>query len=208
MNTSLSHPSPPTLSLLIICKNNYLNIGMTNLVNNLQPMIFHKTGKLCDIKTFNTPDELDMDKLSKNTEHCLVIERDSFRHFHDLLLARNCQATFNNVFFLSTGGCSFTSQINFLPCKPDLNFIKKTLFRIMTTDYGASLETLHNHTRNLTPEDKQLLRLIIAEHSVSEIATRLNISTQAVYASRSRLFAKLGVSNINELLTCGAIMGL
>lgn len=99
MNTSLSHPSPPTLSLLIICKNNYLNIGMTNLVNNLQPMIFHKTGKLCDIKTFNTPDELDMDKLSKNTEHCLVIERDSFRHFHGLLLAKNCQATFNNVFF-------------------------------------------------------------------------------------------------------------
>lgn len=99
MNTSLSHPSPPTLSLLIICKNNYLNIGMTYLVNNLQPIIFHKTGKLCDIKTFNIPEELDIDKLSNNTECCLVIERDSFRHFNDLLLARNCTATFNNVFF-------------------------------------------------------------------------------------------------------------
>ncbi|WP_432225788.1 hypothetical protein [Enterobacter wuhouensis] len=99
MNTSLSHPSPPTLSLLIICKNNYLNIGMTYLVNNLQPMIFHKTGKLCDIKTFNIPEELDIEKLSTNTEHCLVIERDSFRHFNDSLLTRNCRATFNNVFF-------------------------------------------------------------------------------------------------------------
>jgi Response regulator containing a CheY-like receiver domain and an HTH DNA-binding domain len=208
MNTSLSHPSPPALSLIIICKNNYLNLGMTYLVNNLQPMIFHKTGKLCDIKTFNTPDELDIGKLSKNSEHCLVIERDSFRQFHNLLSESKSTVTFNNVFFLSSGGCSFTSQINFLPCKPDLNFIKKTLFRIMTTEYGASLETLHNHTRSLAPEDKTLLRLIIAEHSVSEIATALAISPQAVYAQRSRLFAKLGVSNINELLTCGAIMGL
>lgn len=199
---------PRSLTLLIICKNNFLNIGMTHLINNLQPAILQKTGKLCDVITVNSPHQLDLSTLSTAAEYCLVIEREFFPAFNEMLITAKSAVAFKNVFFLSAGGACSTSQINFLPCKPTLNDIKKILFKIMTTHYGANLESLRKHTSCLTDNDKRLLSMIVDGKSVAEIAQVLNQSPQTVYASRTRLYAKLRVSNIQELLASGAIIGL
>lgn len=205
----ISHnSSTPTLSLLIICKNIYLNIGMIHLINNIQPVAFHKTGKLCDVKTLNSPDELDLDSLSKEYEHCLVIERRDYPALKEKLKSTQTPPRFKSIFFLSSGGRSFTNQINFLPSKPSLEDIKRLLFKIMTTDYGADMGSIERHTCSLCEDEKHLLRLIIAEKSVAEIASTLKLTPQSIYASRTRLLAKLGMGSLAELVMSASILDL
>lgn len=181
---------------------------MTHLVNNLQPLIYHKTGRPGDIITFSEPEMLNFDKLPEGNDYCLVIERGDFPAIRKKIKNAKTPPRLKNIFFLASGGRCMTNQINFLPSKPSLDEIKLILFRIMTTDYGADISSIERLICCLTEEEKELLALVVAGNSVAEISVRLGLAPQAVYAGRTRLLSKLGMDSLSELVTSAAVLDL
>ena len=60
----------------------------------------------------------------------------------------------------------------------------------------------------LTPREKEVLRIILNEKSIKEIAEELNISTKTVEMHRANLFTKLEVKNLAGLVKKTIVLGL
>jgi len=54
--------------------------------------------------------------------------------------------------------------------------------------------------KNLTPKEQVLFNLLIERHTAKEIAVKLNISEHTVDYHRTKLYRKLGVKSIDELI--------
>lgn len=62
--------------------------------------------------------------------------------------------------------------------------------------YAAKAEKTKDKDKELSEREIAVLKMVIKEYSTSEIATKLNISTNTVKTYRKRIFSKLEVNNI------------
>lgn len=208
MKNKNMYSSPPILRLLIISKNNYIKLGMQHFINKIQPELLQRTDMLCDIKTMNHPEDLDIARLDPEATHCLVIEREFYPALKSLLSDNAAENCFNNVFFLSSGSAKCGASLNFLPCKPSLGDIRKLLYKVMMADYGADPGSLSEQAKLLSSKEKALINMTLEGKNVRHIAKKLSMTPQAVYASRARILEKIGVRTLRDLFNTGTVLGL
>lgn len=65
-----------------------------------------------------------------------------------------------------------------------------------------------NPLAQLSPRERQIVRLVVTGHSSTAIGTRLNLSPKTVDSYRSRLMAKLGVGDVTALVRLAVREGL
>lgn len=96
-------------------------------------------------------------------------------------------------------------------------FAKATLRRAVDTAflkledpirYGELLESAKSSVDRLGDEERAVLSRLAAGRSNEAIAAELQASTAAVELRRARLFAALGIDNLNEALTMAFAAGL
>jgi len=74
-------------------------------------------------------------------------------------------------------------------------------------DKEENIQLIENKTL-LTSREKEIIKLIIKEHTTTEIAQKLNISVNTVYAHRRNIFFKLEVGNIAGLTKKAIQLGI
>jgi DNA-binding NarL/FixJ family response regulator len=77
---------------------------------------------------------------------------------------------------------------------------------------GVQLGKLHPHTRpghdNLSPREQQVLRLTAEGKTNKEVATLLHLEVHTVRSYRKTMMAKLGASNVAQVIQVAAAAGL
>lgn len=188
------------VTLLFVCKNNYLNSGLQYLINELQPEILHKTGNFCDVVILNDINKLDISTLSRHQEYCLIMEREHVPALNKIMANQTQKDLFKTVLLLSSTNMHKGMAKNFLPYKPALVMIKKILLQIMASRYDANLDSLAQSGKCLTRSEQDIFNLMINGKSMRYIAGQLAIPMHSIYACRSRILSKAGVGNVRELL--------
>lgn len=91
-----------------------------------------------------------------------------------------------------------------------LNAIAKILDgqKYFSAEVDAKMNEKEMNEIFLTKREKEVLKVILEEKSIKEIASILNISDKTVEMHRSNLFAKLGVKNITGLVKKAILLNL
>ena len=85
---------------------------------------------------------------------------------------------------------------------------KNYLPQLMARELAQSIELSASHRLNLTPRQREVLRLITQGHTMKEIATLLGISTRTAESHKYEMMQALGIETTAELVQYAMKLGL
>jgi two-component system, NarL family, response regulator NreC len=87
-------------------------------------------------------------------------------------------------------------------------FLYPTMAKKLLSDYLNRAESGSEGAQDLSPREKEILRLLAAGHSNKEIADKLVVSPSTIHSHRTNLMRKLGLSSRHELFQYARKHGL
>jgi two-component system response regulator NreC len=87
-------------------------------------------------------------------------------------------------------------------------FLYPTMAKKLLNDYLYRIDDAQSNPANLSPREKEILRLIAEGYSNKDIAEKLVISASTVHTHRSNVMQKLGLSSRRELVQYARERGL
>lgn len=189
-----------SVRLFIVSDNHFLKYGWVCFVNKIQPEIISRTGKICDVTTFKSPDCLSKIVISSDVDYCILIERSltkklSWRNF----LIKNNRMD-SRVFIINDARTVGELRSDSMPFKPSLEMIRKLIIKAMVNDDYSIESEITLIINQLNKMENLLLTLLIEGKSVSDIASTLKVRSKSIYYMRSKLLKTFGVSHLNELI--------
>lgn len=189
-----------SVRLLIVSDNHFLRYGWVCFVNKIQPEIISRTGKICDVTTFKSPDCLSKKFISSGVDYCILIERAltkklSWRNF----LSKN-KSMDSRVFIINDARSVPKLRNDSMPFKPSLEMIRNLIIKAMINDDYSLENEIARVINQLNKTESLLLTLLIEGKSVSDIAAALKVQSKTIYYMRSKLLKTFGVSHLNELI--------
>jgi len=86
-------------------------------------------------------------------------------------------------------------------------FLSEQVSEVMVEDYGRAREA-KSPLESLTARERQVLQLLAEGRSASEIGAALSISPRTVETYRTRIYEKLGLKDLRELIVFATKNGL
>ncbi|SNY70188.1 helix-turn-helix transcriptional regulator [Enterobacter sp. CC120223-11] len=198
-----------SVSLYVISKNHFLRTGWLAFINEMQPIILAKTDKICDIHLLDTLNAGHLKEISQQHRCGILIDREMAAELTEYLASHRDALKFARVFIINDIRNGKDLPYNSLPFKPALSEIKKILLQAMSVDYtDVCYKNDASPVHALSDQDRDFLRLIVEGESIKDISDRLNTPYKSVYTWRARLFTKLGVCSLYELIQKKEILKL
>lgn len=200
----LNQESPDVANgtIVILTRDRYLFYGLKSLINALAPELLSKTSTLYDVVNVQ-------ELMTVQSWDTFLSERNILIADYDIRLAADGNLAllsevvkrFKGVVIIADALEAQGSKELFIPRQGSVDEVRSRLLdviRIITTGRARAPQDMLNF---LTNREMKLLKLIMSGTELSHIARMLEMNVKTVYAHRSRLYKKAGVSSLQQLYT-------